>query len=489
MPGLIATARGMAERTPSDRNRYVDLLRAVSIVAVVVGHWLIAAPHIVDGEISGINMLAHSPWTQWLTWAFQVMPVFFMVGGYSNAVSWRSTLDRHGTYGTWLAGRLRRLLTPTAPLVVVWSVVAVLGHRAGLDPDLITLGSQAALVPVWFLAVYVMVVAVTPAVVAAWDRYGWASVIGLAGLALSIDLVGAAGPSQVGWINFLVVWATIHQVGVAWQRGSIGGVAKSLPLAVLAGALLMGLLTHGPYAISMVGVPGAEASNNSPPTVALLAFGLTQVALLLAIEGPARRMLDRLRTWTVVVLVNGLIMSLYLWHLTAMVLLVGVSMMLDGLGLAIEPGTGTWWLTRPVWIAALAVGTAPFVAAFARFDRVRSLEGDVSARLAVTALASGCLGMALLAGGGIQGPAFGLRIDAVVPALTAGLLLRQRRRRPGEAADSPMSSTPSHGCSGSDRLAQGVGPSPRSTSTARRASSRRVLAAGDSERSRWSSSG
>jgi hypothetical protein len=32
------------ERTPASRNRYVDILRALSIVAVITGHWLIAAP-------------------------------------------------------------------------------------------------------------------------------------------------------------------------------------------------------------------------------------------------------------------------------------------------------------------------------------------------------------------------------------------------------------------------------------------------------------
>ncbi len=32
----------MAERTPADRDRYVDFLRAFSIATVVLGHWFIA---------------------------------------------------------------------------------------------------------------------------------------------------------------------------------------------------------------------------------------------------------------------------------------------------------------------------------------------------------------------------------------------------------------------------------------------------------------
>ena len=83
-----SAAREMAERTPPERNRYVDFLRALSIGAVIIGHWLIAAPFYEGGKPQLGHMLSISPWTQWLTWGFQVMPVFFMVGGYSNAASW-----------------------------------------------------------------------------------------------------------------------------------------------------------------------------------------------------------------------------------------------------------------------------------------------------------------------------------------------------------------------------------------------------------------
>ena len=92
-----------AAQTPPSRNRYVDLLRAVSIGAVVIGHWIIAAPWIDDGQLQLDHMLAVEPWTQWLTLLFQVMPVFFLVGGYSNAASWDAA-QRAGTpYGVWIA--------------------------------------------------------------------------------------------------------------------------------------------------------------------------------------------------------------------------------------------------------------------------------------------------------------------------------------------------------------------------------------------------
>ena len=85
---LWSAAATAANRTPDTRNRYVDFLRAVSIMAVISGHWLIASPFVDAGQISLTSMLAERPWTQWLTWVFQVMPVFFLVGGFANGVSW-----------------------------------------------------------------------------------------------------------------------------------------------------------------------------------------------------------------------------------------------------------------------------------------------------------------------------------------------------------------------------------------------------------------
>lgn len=419
----LAHARLLADATPDSRNRYVDFLRAISIMAVVIGHWLVAAPYIANGEVNGVHLLAHSPWTQWLTWVFQVMPVFFMVGGYSNAVSWRSTVERGGDYGTWLTARMRRLLVPTTALVAVWAVLGVALTATNIDPELLRLGSQSAVIPVWFLAVYVLIVATTPLLTAAWDRWGWTSVAALAVAALAVDLI--AGAVWVGFLNFAFVWGGISQVGTAWQRGAIGG-RSALPLSAIAGALVTFLVTWGSYPISMVGVPGAVETNNSPPTLALMMFGLTQVGLLLAIEPAARRMLERAKVWTATVLVNGMIMTLYLWHLTAMVLLIGASMLLGGIGFGLVPGTGAWWATRPIWILVLTVATLPFLAIFRRFDSVTRLPAEVrvATPVALGILGMGCVGLALLATGGIGGPFLGINALAVALALGAVAGLR-----------------------------------------------------------------
>src|SRR5215470_6888090 len=84
-------AAELADRTPPSRNRYVDFLRAMSMLVVIVGHWLAAAPYFdATDTLTTSHILTVVPWTAWLTWIVQVMPMFFMVGGYANGISWRA---------------------------------------------------------------------------------------------------------------------------------------------------------------------------------------------------------------------------------------------------------------------------------------------------------------------------------------------------------------------------------------------------------------
>jgi hypothetical protein len=125
----------------------------------------------------------------------------------------------------------------------------------------------------------------------------------------------------------------------------------------------------------MVGVPGADVNNTLPPRIPLFALGLLQTGVLLSLEGPARRMLERGPAWTATVLINSMIMTIYLWHLTAMIAVLGVSLLFDGVGLRLEAGSGTWWATRPLWLALMVVVVSPFIAGFNRFERPK---GDIA---------------------------------------------------------------------------------------------------------------
>ena len=400
---FLASIQRMADATPPERNRVVDLLRAVSILVVVFGHWLMAAIVVQDGELIPGHLLILADWTHPLTWVFQVMPVFFLVGGYSNGLSWRSARRRGEGYGGWLRARLRRLTLPVVPLLLFWTAGGWLGLRLGVDWEVLQLASQVALVPTWFLAAYVVIVTIAPMSLWIWERWGWWSIvtgIALAGLcdylSISLDLV------PVGFLNYILVWGTVHQIGYAWLDGTIDDLWKR---AVMAGAGLLGtllLVGLGPYPVAMVGLDTSEITNSYPPRVTLAFLGMFQSGLALMLEGPLQRLMARRRAWTVVVGVSARIMTLYLWHLTAMVIVIGLSLAVGGLGLRIEPLTSTWWLTRPIWFVVLGVVTVALVGVFGRFetpvDDPRPAPYWWRPVLAVVGI---CVGLGLLAAIGI----------------------------------------------------------------------------------------
>ena len=422
-----ARARELADLTPETRNRYVDFLRAASIAVVVIGHWLAAAPVVDGGELTLSDMLHTAPWTQWLTWIFQVMPVFFIVGGYSNAASWEAARGSGQSYAAWADTRLRRLIGPVVPLLIVWTLLALGARWLGVSPGLVRVASQVAFIPTWFLAVYVLVVVAAPATHWAWRRFGLASFWGFALGAVIVDAVAFIGDlPQLRWANYAFVWLGVHQLGYLWRAGGFGEPGRALLWAAGGLALLVALVVGASYPVSMITVPGEEVSNSRPPTLALLALGVFQGGLLLALERPARHWLRGARLWTATVLVNASIMSLYLWHMTALVVLIGLMNLAGGFGLGLEPGTSSWWLSRPLWIATLALVLAPLLMIFTRFERGRDRPGSAPAawRPVAGALMM-CAGLALLALGGIGADAApGVRVGVVALAFAGVLLIR-----------------------------------------------------------------
>jgi hypothetical protein len=264
----------------------------------------------------------------------------------------------------------------------------------------------------------------------AWERWGfvsfWAFVI-VGGL---VDAAFFAADLQwLGWTNYFWVWLAVHHLGYAWRDGRIGSPARLLIYSALGMSALVLLVFEGPYPFAMVGSPDEGLSNTLPPKMTLLALGIFQFGLLLSIEKPMRRMLSGLRLWAATVLINSMIMTLYLWHLTVMVIVVALAYLADGPGLGLEPGSPDWWLSRPLWIAILYTVLVPIAFVLAPLER-RTLPADAPVPSAVRLVAGAMLiglGVALLALFGIGSPPVpGLDIGAfalvVVGSGISGLL-------------------------------------------------------------------
>ena len=411
---MWSLAAELAERTPETRNRYVDFLRAASMLVVVVGHWLAAAPYIDEtSTLVTAQTLTVIPWTAWLTWGLQVMPIFFMVGGYANGVSWRAARRDGKSYAAWLEGRLRRLLLPLLPLLAVWVAIVAIEYTRGVRPDLVSYGSRVAFIPVWFLAVYIGIVLLVPVTEAAWTRFGLKSFWALTAAAVVTDILYfAAGLHALGFANYLFVWGAISVLGYAWLDERFTDRRNMLMGAAFGFVALLLLVGFGPYPVSMIGVPGDPVSATTPPKVTLIALALMQAGLLLALQAPARRWLAGRLVWATTVAINGSIMTLFMWHLTATNLVVLAAYLAGGVGLHFEPGSSSWWWSRFAWLAANAVALVPFILAFGRFERPRATEGEPAPlwRYVLSAIVTG-IGLAMLSDQGVGGDGrFGLNV-------------------------------------------------------------------------------
>ncbi|MET8359438.1 acyltransferase [Micromonospora sp. NPDC005171] len=403
--------RQLAERTPAGRERYVDLLRALAIIMVVFGHWGVAViGRDAAGRATGHSALGDLPWAYPLTWLAQVMPVFFLVGGYANAASLTRLRARGGDAAGWLIDRSARLVRPTSTLLLVLTAAAAAARLGGADPTQIREVFWFATIPLWFLVAYLAAVALTPPMYALHRRLGLAVPLALVALVGLGDLGRLTGPEQLSYGNYLFGWLAVHQLGFAWHdtravpppAGPTGppqaatdatgqtappqaatdaagpsapdrpGVRRQrLPtsrraaLAFLAGGLAAVLLLTvlGPWPVAMLKVPDERLDNAAPPSLALLAVAAGQLGVILLLRGPAERLLRRTRPWQLVIGVNLVVLTVFLWHLTAAILLIGL---LDAVGTLPTPAVGTaaWWAWRVPWLLLLSAVLVVLVAIF-----------------------------------------------------------------------------------------------------------------------------
>jgi fucose 4-O-acetylase-like acetyltransferase len=339
------------------RDLAVDYYRASGVVLIVLGHWLAGSVTYQDGRFGRQNPLVDQPWTQWLTWPFHAVPVFFLVAGYAGAVSWTHRSGEGMKRPVWLRHRLARVLGPTAVYVGVVSVIVAVAQVLGVAGSTLSYAGWAVAMHLWFLAVYVIVVSLTPVAVAAHRRWGLLvpAALGVGVAAVDVASVGAHVP-YIGWLNYLFCWGALYQLGIVWHDGLLAG-RRAVLLAIgsaIALALLIGL---GPFPVSMIGVPGEPVQNTDPPSLAMLAFACAQAGIAVTLAPALNRALRPGRVRRVLSVANNNIMALYLWHMIPVVI---VAVVAYPAGLLPQPveGTAQWWLARLEWVTILSLVTA-----------------------------------------------------------------------------------------------------------------------------------
>lgn len=364
----------LAAAANQDRNRSVDFFRAAAMLAVALGHWA-AIMVAVDGDgnlISG-NALEAAPGLAVMSWLFQVMPLFFVVGGFSSAMSLDAHARKDGRPQDWIAGRMRRMLAPTAVLAAVWFVLLVAGNLAGIG-SLVAVGAAAAAIPLWFLSNYTVDTAIAPYLLPRFRRNPALVAGGGMLLFVTLEAVRFAGVPYLPQINWILGWLLFQTAGFAWRDGLLPTGRRLLGAAAVLWGLAIAAVTVGPYPISMVHFPGiGDLSPTHPPSLALMLFGAAYSATALTVAPAISAWLAKptarnKNAWAAVVAGNSMAMTVYLWHFTAAVA-AGAVLYAIGVLPTAAVGTLAWWFQKLPLIALSTVILAAIVATVGRFER------------------------------------------------------------------------------------------------------------------------
>jgi Acyltransferase family len=392
----LSTAE-LAAATPADRDRYADLLRLFSIGMVVLGHWVVALL-----TVHGAGAVSTSLPLMLSTWVWQVMALFFFVGGFAHA----RALRHRPRSAEFVRTRSLRLLPPALVMLAAWTTLAVLMHAAGLTTGQFAIGLHMITVPLWFLGVYLVIVLAAPAMMRLHLRYRLWPVLGA--LAVAVAIVDAVelstGASLVGYANYLFVWLAVHQLGYGYADGTLqrGGrrLAGLLACGGLAGAALLVFGTSA-YPVLMVGLPGNDVSNSSPPNLALLAQSLFLVGTALLLRRAGSALMDRPRAWFAVATGSSTIMTVFCWHLTACYLVQGLLSMAGARLPAAD--TPLWFPALAGWLIACSLACLGLVALFRRFERPAPGHGSLRTPTTVAATLASAVGLFAVSRAGLDG--------------------------------------------------------------------------------------
>ncbi|MEV1129038.1 acyltransferase [Agromyces sp. NPDC049794] len=415
------------------RDLVVDLARVACVLLVVVIHLLMIGVGLdSSGAIVVSRPLEAQSWFDAATWAGQIMPLFFALGGFTGMTSWRSLQRRGGTVVDFIRSRTMRLATPALALFVFFAVVLGAATLAGVDPTLLETVAAGAGTPLWFLAAFLLVQCLVPLLARCHDRAPLLTIAALAGAAALVDAVRVAtGVVDVGLVNLVFVWGFAQQLGFWYADGWFRGrtAPQLVALAVAAYLLMWPGVAAGWYSADML-------TNLNPPTVPLMLLGVAQVSLLSLLHAPLSMLMSSRAAQGAVFLIGSRAMTVYLWHLPVIIVIAGLSLLVPGA--APEPASAAWWAGRPVVFLVVLAGVWLISMPLARFESVSAAVPEGFRRPAATAVVIAAvlafvppfavmewfLDLLLAAGGGVL--------------LAASVVLdRPRRLRVGAAAPPP----------------------------------------------------
>ncbi|PJJ55755.1 acyltransferase family protein [Compostimonas suwonensis] len=429
VPGEGAEARGGPAPRPAERDRVIDLVRAFCLVVVVLLHGLMAGIGVETGEVRIVNAFEGRAWFAPVSWLVQIMPLFFVVGGFSGLTQWRRMRERGASAAEFVRGRVDRLVFPALLAFGTIGLGLSIAAIAGVPSELLgELGFRMAQ-PMWFLGVYLGAAALVPLLARAHERMPVRTLLLLVVAVVAVDILrDRTGVDGLGFLNLAFVWLAIQQAGFWYADGWFANRSRGelrFGVAACLGVLLF-LTASRIYSADML-------VNLNPPTAALLLLGGAQLCLL-ALLAP------RLERWMrddgngilrrTVDAIGARSMTVYLWHMPVLVL-VAAALLVTGAPWP-EPTSAGWWMSRRLWLGAILVALVPVAAWLGRLERgpasfTGRTAGPISAPRAALSVVCATAGVVTVLVGGFTVVSAAVATTAFAVALWLSAGARSRR--------------------------------------------------------------
>lgn len=379
---------------PGVRDTGIDFVRALCVAGVVALHALMVGVTVADGSPVFANASEGAWWIAPLSWVLQVMPLFFVIGGFSGLTAYRRQRARGRSGAEFVAARVHRLLRPALFAVGAVGVGLLLLAAAGLPPEIIGVAAFRYSQPLWFLGVFLLCQALLPALAAAHGRAPRRTIAVLATAALAVDALRAVtGVEGIGFLNLAFVWLALQQLGFLLADGAIDRSAPRTRLLVAGGAVAALVLTWtaGVYSPDLI-------ANINPPTAALLLVGIAHTCALSLLRTRLARFSRRPRPAAFTDFVTRRTMTVYLWHMPVLLAMAGLSAAFAlSTGFALpEPSSVAWWIGRPLWLAVAFGATALLATFLAGIETATAPPSTTSRARVVSATLAGLVAVVLL---------------------------------------------------------------------------------------------
>jgi hypothetical protein len=184
---------------------------------------------------------------------------------------------------------------------------------------------------------------------------------------VAVDVVARQpGLDGLQWLNLFLAWPLAHQWGIAYHRGWFRGWPAPAGWAgVAAAAAGIAVLVFGlGYPPAAVAWADVLVANLQPPTVAALVMGFGQACLLGLAQRAGVFAEPGERGRTLLVALNALLFTVYLWHIPVIVLAGGL---LAGATL-LWPAAAGLLLQPLLWLVLVLAGLAALVPLVARLE-------------------------------------------------------------------------------------------------------------------------